>query len=216
MAPDLASQIRKLERTFPPLSPERAELVARASRELAGSGITERVLKAGGLAPDFTLPNAVGVPVSLGETLRNGPAVVTFYRGIWCPYCNLQLKAYQRVLPEILRRGVQLLAISPQDPDKSQATLLKNFLKYEVLSDAGNGVSRRFGLVYQVPEWIRSLYVELGTDLPAFNGDHSWELPLAGTFVIDRNRRIVFAFADSDPSVRCEPDAILAALQPLS
>jgi peroxiredoxin len=138
--------------------------------------------------------------------------VVTFYRGIWCPYCSLQLKAYQKVLPEILRLGASLVAVSPQSPDKSQATLLKNFLQYEVLSDLGNIVARQFGLVYQVPEWVRSTYLSFGTNLPAFNGDSSWELPIPGTFVIGRGRRILLAYADSDPRNRLEPAAILEAL----
>lgn len=216
MEPDLRSRIKELERTFSPLSPEQAELFQRAARELAESGIAECVLKAGALAPEFTLPNAVGYPITLSTALKNGPVVLTFYRGIWCPYCSLQLKAYQKILPEILRLGACLLAVSPQNPDKSQATLLKNFLQYEVLSDSGNAVARRFGLVYQVPEWIRSLYISVGTDLPAFNGDHSWELPIPGTFVVGSDRRIMLAYADSDPSSRLEPEAILEALETLA
>ena len=170
------------------------------------------MLKAGEQAPDFTLPNAVGRPVTLSRFLADGPVVVTFYRGIWCPYCNLQLKAYQKVLPEILGLGASLMAVSPQNPDKSQATLLKNFLQYEVLSDHANATARQFGLVYQVPERVRALYLSFGTDLPAFNGDRSWELPIPGTFVIDGDRRIVLAYADSDPRNRLEPRAILDAL----
>lgn len=213
MEPDLRSQIKSLEQSLPPLSPQQAELLERASRELANSGITEGVLKAGEEAPDFTLPNAVGIPITLSSALQGGPVVLTFYRGIWCPYCNLQLQAYQKILPEILRLGASLLAVSPQSPDKSQATLLKNFLQYEVLSDLGNVVSRRYGLVYQVPEWVRALYVSLGTDLPAFNGDQSWELPIAGTFVIGGDRRILLAYADSDERNRLEPGVILETLQ---
>ena len=216
MEPDLRTQIMELERSLPPLSPDKAELLERASAELSHSGITERVAKAGEEAPDFTLPNAVGIPVTLSSALQSGPVVVTFYRGIWCPYCSLQLKAYQKILPEILRLGASLMAISPQSPDKSQATLLKNFLQYEVLSDLGNVVGRKFGLVYQVPEWLRALYISFGTDLPAFNGDQSWELPLAGTFVIGSDRRIAAAYADTDARNRLEPQAILEALGSLT
>lgn len=123
------------------------------------------------------------------------------------------MRAYQKILPEILALGASLLAISPQSPDKSQATLLKNFLQYEVLSDLGNAVARRYGLVYSVPEWVRELYVSFGVDLPKFNADDSWELPIAGTFVVDRERRIVASYAEGDPRNRMEPAAILAALQ---
>jgi len=123
------------------------------------------------------------------------------------------LKAYQKILPEIMRLGASLLAISPQSPDKSQATLLKNFLQYEVLSDLGNLVARKYGLVYQVPEWVRDLYLSYGVDLPAFNADDSWELPLAGTFVIGSDGRILVSYADSDARNRLEPQAILDALR---
>jgi peroxiredoxin len=208
----LRTQIAELERSMPPLAPEQALLLEQAARELAHSGISEQALKSGAQAPDFTLPNAVGRAVSLDTALKSGPVVVTFYRGIWCPYCSLQLRAYQQILPEILRLGASLLAVSPQSPDKSQATLLKNFLQYEVLSDLGNAVSRQFGLVYQVPEWVRSTYLSFGTNLPEFNGDSSWELPIPGTFVIGDGRRILLAYADSDPRNRLEPAAILEAL----
>ena len=216
MEPDLRTQIKEFEASLPPLAPEKQELLERASREIALSGVRERVLKAGEQAPDFTLPNAVGLPITLSLALRNGPVVVTFYRGAWCPYCSLQLRAYQKILPEILRLGGSLMAVSPQSPDKSQATLLKNFLQYEVLSDAGNAVARQFGLVYQVPEWVRELYVSFGSDLPAFNGDQSWELPIPGTFVITAERRISLAYADSDSRNRLEPKAILEALGTLT
>ena len=213
MEPELRSQIEELERSLPPLAPEQSLLLEKAAKELALSGITDQVLRAGRQAPDFMLPNAVGRPVSLDKALESGPVVITFYRGIWCPYCSLQLRAYQKILPEILRLGATLQAISPQSPDKTQATLLKNFLQYEVLSDLGNVVARQYGLVYQVPEWVRSIYLSFGTDLPAFNGDSSWELPIPGTFVIGAGRRILLAYADSDPRNRLEPGTILEALE---
>lgn len=216
METDLRSQILRVEQTGAPLPPDQAELLERAALELSLSGITQRVPKAGDQAPDFTLPNPVGTPVTLSRALESGPVVVTFYRGIWCPYCSLQLKAYQKILPEIQRLGASLMAISPQSPDKSQATLLKNFLQYEVLSDLGNVVARRYGLVYQVPEWARELYVSFGTDLPAFNGDDSWELPIPGTFVIGRDGRIALAYAATDSRNRLEPQAILEALGALT
>jgi peroxiredoxin len=213
MEPELSWQIKELERSLPPLSPEQAQLLEKAASELALTGIAGQVLGAGAQSPDFTLPNAVGRPVSLDRALESGPVVVTFYRGHWCPYCSLQLRAYQKILPEILRLGGSLLAVSPQKPDQSQATLLKNFLQYEVLSDLGNTVARQFGLVYQVPEWVRSTYLSFGTDLPAFNGDNSWELPIPGTFVIGAGRSILLSYADSDPRNRLEPAAILQALE---
>lgn len=104
------------------------------------------------------------------------------------------------------------MAISPQSPDKSQATLLKNFLEYEVLSDYGNVVARQYGLVYQVPEWVRDIYVSFGEDVAAFNADQSWELPIPGTFVVGQDRRVLLSYADSDARNRLEPNTILEVL----
>ncbi len=122
------------------------------------------------------------------------------------------MRAYQKILPQVLRLGAALIAVSPQSPDKTQATLLKNFLQYEVLSDLGNQVARSYGLVYRLPDWVRELYISLGVNLPEYNADQSWELPLAGTFVIGRDRRVILSYVDSDPRNRLEPQAILDAL----
>ena len=125
------------------------------------------------------------------------------------------MRAYQKILPQILALGAALVAISPQTPDRSQATLLKNFLEYEVLSDLGNKVARQFGLVYPIAEEMRSIYQAFGVHLPEYNGDESWELPLPGTFVIDRKATIRLAFVDADYTNRLEPAAILDSLQQL-
>jgi len=125
------------------------------------------------------------------------------------------LRAYQKIIPQIRALGGQLVAISPQTPDHSQATLLKNFLAYEVLSDLGNRVARQFRLVYPVAEMVRSLYLRFSVDLAAYNADNSWELPLPGTFVVDRNATIQLAFVDADFTRRLEPAAIVEALQAL-
>jgi len=123
------------------------------------------------------------------------------------------LRAYQTILPQIKGLGGELLAISPQTPDRSQATLLKNFLQYEVLSDVGNRVARRFGLVYPVGAEVRRIYLAFGVDLAEYNGDESWELPLPGTFVVDRTMTIRLSFVDADVTRRLEPATILDTLQ---
>jgi peroxiredoxin len=123
------------------------------------------------------------------------------------------LRAYQKILPQIKALGAELLAISPQTPDSSQATLLKNFLQYEVLSDVGNHVARRFGLVYPLGAEMRGIYLGFGVDLAAYNGDDSWELPLPGTFVIDHALTVRLSFVDSDYTRRLEPERILETLR---
>lgn len=125
------------------------------------------------------------------------------------------MRAYQKILSQIKALGAELIAISPQTPDKSQATLLKNFLQYEVLSDIGNQVARQYGLVYPLGAEVRRIYLGFGVDLAEYNGDDSWELPLPGTFIVDRAMTVRFSFVDADYVRRLEPVAILATLQAL-
>jgi peroxiredoxin len=197
-------------------SPEVLAIVKRADEELRNSGIAATAMRAGEKAPDFTSPNAVGRPYHLADGLARGPVVVTFYRGAWCPYCNLQLKMYQKILHQIHATGASLVAISPQTPDQSQATLLHNFLEYEVLSDLGNRVGRAYGLVYPLNGEMRKVYLGFGIDLSRYNGDDSWEIPLPGTFVVARNAVIRLAFVDPDYRKRLQPAELLAVLQKMA
>lgn len=184
--------------------------------KLVEAGIADSALREGSRAPDFTLPDALGEPVSLASLLEQGPVVVTFYRGDWCPYCNLHLRAYQQALPHMTELGATLVAISPQTPDHSLSTQEKKELRFPVLSDGGNTVARRFGLVYPVSEAIRPLYTQLGMNLPAYNGDDAWELPIPGTFVIDQQGTIRLAFAEADYTRRLEPAAIVESLRSIT
>ena len=141
--------------------------------------------------------------------------LLTFYRGGWCPYCNIQLRAYQAILPEMAALGARLVAISPQLPDGSLTTAQTNALTFDILSDAGNSVARRFGLVYALPEDLREALRSNNKALPAINGDGSWELPVPATYVIAPDGRIVLAGIEVDYRKRLEPDAILAAVKAL-
>jgi len=195
--------------------PGRAELDDAKVEELQRIFPIEKALKTGDHAPDFTLPNPSGRPVSLAGLLRSGPAVVTFYRGGWCPYCNLQLRAYQAVLGEMTALGAKLVAISPQLPDGSMSTAEMNRLSFDVLSDAGNRVARSFGLVYSLPEELRAALTSNNKALPGINGDDSWELPLPASYVITPDRKIALAEIELDYRERLEPDAIVAVLRAL-
>ena len=190
------------------LAPEAAERFNARRAALVETGIAEQALKAGQTAPDFTLPDASGQMVTLSGLLAHGPVVLTFYRGDWCPYCNLTLRAYQAVLPDITALGATLVAVSPQDADHTQLTVEHKALTFPVLSDRGNAVARQFGLVWSIPEDQRATM----TKLPDYNGDETWELPVPGTFVIAPDRTIRLAFADADWTHRLEPADILAAL----
>lgn len=195
--------------------PGRAELYDAKVAELQQVFPIGKALKTGDDAPDFTLPNPSGRPVSLAGLLRSGSVVVTFYRGGWCPYCNLQLRAYQAVLGEIAALGAKLVAISPQLPDGSMSTMEMNRLSFDVLSDAGNRVARSFGLVYSLPQELRAALTSNNKALPGINGDDSWELPLPATYVIAPDRKIALAEIELDYRERLEPDAIVAALRAL-
>lgn len=193
----------------------RVALYEASIEELRASFALEKAVGAGDEAPGFSLPDVRGNQVSLSGLLQYGPVVVTFYRGGWCPYCNIQLRAYQAMLPEMATLGARLVAISPQLPDGSMGTAEKNALTFEVLSDVGNFVARRFGLVYALPEDLREALRSNNKALPAINGDGSWELPVPATYVIAPDGRIVLASIEVDYRKRLEPDAILTALKSL-
>src|SRR5260370_25716064 len=190
--------------------PEVAGAFADSIAALAASGIAERALKVGERAPDFTLPNDLGGPVTLSRLLRQGPAVVTFYRGEWCPYCNLQLRAYQAILPRIRDTGATLVAISPQTPDQSFTTTGEKGVTFPVTSDAGNALARRYGLVFALAEALRPLYTRSGLALPTFNVDASWELPIPGTFIVAQDGTVRLAFVDADSNHRLAAGGVLA------
>jgi peroxiredoxin len=184
--------------------------------KLAASGIAERALQVGARAPDFALPEARGATIELKALLARGPVVVTFYRGSWCPFCDLQLRAYQAVLGEIHALGAELVAISPQTPDYALTDVDRKQLAFPVLSDVRNQVARRYGLVFKLSETLQQLQAGFGNPLPKFNGDDSWETPMPGTFVLDRSGVVRLAHVDPNYMVRLEPAAIIAALRGMS
>lgn len=166
-------------------------------------------------APDFTLPNAIGKEVRLTDRLAIGPVILTFYRGGWCPYCNLELRAYQQVLPQIQKLGASLIAVSPQTPDASLSTAEKNNLEFDVLSDVASKIARAYGIAFEIPDELKALYTKLGHALPETNGTDDWTLPVPATFVIDQNGRIALAYIDVDYRNRLEPVEAIALLKRL-
>jgi peroxiredoxin len=197
-------------------SPEVRDAMERADKDLAASGIVQNALKTGDKVPDFNLPDARGGYVRLRDLLTRGPVVISFYRGGWCPYCNLDLRALQNVLPEIRLLGAELVAISPQLPDESLSTAEKNELTFPVLSDVGSVTAKDFGIAFDVAEWLRSFYAKDGHALPKVNGDDSWVLPIPATYVVNSNGIVTSAFVDADYRKRMEPAEIIKALQELA
>ncbi len=192
------------------LPPEIRDIMVQGVLDIRASGIEDRALKTGEIAPDFSLPDATGTVVHSTDLRRDGPLIVVFYRGAWCPYCNLQLHAYQQMLPQLRAVGASLAAISPQLPDGSLNAVQKGKLEFPVLSDAGAGVARAFGVAYPVPPAVQALMQKGGNDLAVRNGSAEWILPIPATFVVAPDGRILLAHVDSDYTLRMEPDQVLA------
>jgi peroxiredoxin len=200
--------------TGAPLSPKEIRRLAfrQGIEEVRQSGILQKALGVGDKAIDFELPMGNGTNVRLSEMLAIGPVVVTFYRGNWCPYCNRQLQGLQEVLLELHSAGAQLVAISPEVPEQALATQQKNHLVFPVLSDKGNAVARQYGIVFRVSDKVIPYYDQF-FDIEAQNGDRSYELPLAATYVIGGDGVIRYAFFDADYKHRADPQEILSALR---
>ncbi|WFS63874.1 peroxiredoxin-like family protein [Pseudodesulfovibrio thermohalotolerans] len=182
---------------------------------LVKAGLAQQAPKKGEPLPAFTLPNQSGIPKSLGELLEKGPTVIVFYRGGWCPYCNLELRAYQEVLGEIRKRGATLVAISPELPDSSLSTSERNDLAYEVLSDQDSRYAHEIGIAFTLSDELREVYGKFGLELEKHNGPGRFTLPLPATFVVDTDGTIAYAFVDPDYTVRAEPADVLDALDQL-
>jgi peroxiredoxin len=192
------------------------EVMHRATDELIASGAAGRALKAGDRAPTFILRDAEGHDVSSRTLLEKGPLVVTFYRGVWCPYCNLDLQALQEALPAFGERGAQLVAISPQTPSNSRKSQRDNKITFPILSDPGNEVAARFGLRFRLPDYLIGLYRDtFKNDLLQINGDSSWTLPMPARYVIGQDGLIAYAEVNPDYTRRPDPQELLPVLAAL-
>lgn len=188
-----------------------------ATQKLNVENISSKALKVGEIVEPFSLPNAVKEKVSLQDILDNNLYVVlNFYRGGWCPYCNLELKALQNILPDLEALNTALVAISPQAADGSLSTKEKNELSFEVLSDEKNVIAKKFGLVFKLPAELKPIYKSFDIDITMTNEDTSYELPMAATYILDKQGVIVFAFVDEDYTRRCEPQRILDTIKKIN
>lgn len=193
--------------------PEVRAIMERATAELIASGAAGRALKAGDRAPAFTLEAPDGTPVASADLLAQGPLVVSFYRGVWCPYCNMELQALEAARAGFEAAGARLVAISPQNRVNSRKSVRENALGFPILSDTGNTVAADFGLRFALPDYLVALYKELGNHLPLFNGDESWTLPMPGRFVIGSDGVIAYAEVNPDYTRRPEPADMLPAIR---
>ena len=177
----------------------------------------KNALKVGEQAPNFELPDALGNQIKLSGLLENGAVVVTFYRGSWCPYCNLQLRALQAKLPEIQSLGATLVAISPEVPDASMTKNEISEMDFTVLSDQDAKVASKYGVAWEVPEFLLDhMRVDRNLDLKQVNNGNGTALPIPATFIIGTDGAIQWSYVNVDYRTRSEPDEIVEALKSIS
>jgi peroxiredoxin len=189
---------------------ERLAVGERAVEELFATGIEDRILPVGALAPDFELRDATGRLVRSQDMLALGPLVIKFFRGRWCSYCVTELEAWRDLYGQLREREALLVAIGPQTERQSDFMAGQHGLPFPVLADPGCAVAEKFGLVYTLPQYLRDYYLSIMVNLPFVNGEASWRLPLPATYVISKDRKILFAEAHADFRVRPEPEEALA------
>jgi peroxiredoxin len=191
---------------------ERLAVSERSVEELFATGIEERILPVGSLAPEFELYDAAGRLVRSQDMLALGPLVIKFLRGRWCPYCVTELEAWRDLYGTIRERGALMVAIGPQTERQNDFMAVQHGLPFPVLSDPGCVLAEKFGLAYTLPEYMREYYMSILINIPFVNGESSWKLPLPATYLLDRAGRVLFAEAHADFRVRPEPEEALATL----
>ncbi|RPH41414.1 MAG: AhpC/TSA family protein [Burkholderiales bacterium] len=197
-------------------SPALAAAVEREARALLASGRLERAMRVGDTAPDIVLPDASDGRVRLSDLLRTGPVVLAFYRGRWCTFCTLELRAWQRVLPDLRALGAHLIAVSPQDEHEISLMRERDRLELHMVSDADNGIARRFGIAHEIAPELREAYAQAGMVRPACGTASDWSLPLPAVYLIGTDGRVAEAWVDADWRHRAEPAEVVervAALQ---
>ena len=184
---------------------------------IKNANVVENALNVGDVAPDFTLKNAVGKEVSLAAELKNGPVILTWYRGNWCPYCNITLAAMEQELSAFKEQGATLLALTPELPDKTMTTKEKNKLTFEVLTDLNHKVADQYKLLFKLTPQVEERYKEF-FDLADYNGEEAGTdtLPLAATYIVGQDGKIAWAFLHHDYHKRAEPKEITATLKKMN
>ncbi len=192
---------------------ESAEPVSSTQKNVTESDAAKNALNVGATMPSFALKDIDGKTVSSDELLKKGNLVVVFYRGAWCPFCNLYLNKLQKNAGKIKEAGGNLVAISVENPDKSSGVAQKNELEFTVLSDPQLETARKFGIVYELEKQTDETYKSKGLDVAKNNEMKKAELPLGATYVVDQSGKIVYAFLDTDYKKRAEPEVIIENLQ---
>ena len=204
----LAERKAKNEQNIPA---EKWAIMESSTNNLKEQSLSSNALQKGDLLPVFNLPNVKGENVSLAD-FQNDFIVISFYRGGWCPFCNMELRALQNILSQLNELNVGLVAISPETPDQSLTTKEKNELAFSVLSDIDNQYAKSIGLVFQLPEDLRTVYHSFNLNVDKHNGNSDYELPMPATYIINKEREIIYSFVPEDYTERLDPTEILATI----
>lgn len=213
--PTLENDIERYKLSFKEkVDVETQNIMIDATQELKKEDLRRKCLQIKDKIPVFSLLNATGDIIHIQDIIdKHKYTILSFYRGAWCPYCNLELKQLQKIQSELKILHAEMVALSPQTPDNSLISKEKNALTFEVLCDKNNAVAREFGIVYNLPEKLRPIYKSFGIDIIESNNNGTFDLPLPATFVVNNNYEIIYSFVNEDYTKRLEPRDILTAIK---
>lgn len=207
---ELAQKKAKSATTIPQ---DKYAVMQKSTQALLEAKISDKALKTGDTLPEFELPDEHQNPVGLDEIHIGKYLIISFYRGGWCPYCNMELRALQKHADVLGQLGANLVAISPETPDNSLTTLEKNQLQFKILSDKDNHYAKKLNLTFQMPENLKEVYHSFGIHVDHHNGNSDFELPMPATYIIDTNRTVIYHFVPEDYTQRMDPEEIVAFLR---
>ena len=207
---------RRLKKMIKSVPKEILDTYKKAIEKLIAKHLEEQALKNGDKIPHIVLTNAIGNKTDINEVLKKGPVILTFYRGSWCPYCNLELRLYQELLPQIKKANGTLIAISPDLPDYSLSFSERKKLDFEILSDIDNKIAKQFHLVFKVDKDVVDLYKRNGFELEKQQGNSHYELPIPATYVINQKGIIVLSHVDPIYQHRMEPTLALQKIKEIN
>ena len=213
----LQDQLDAFKAQFKTQAPAEAfDAFARSTQELIDSGQAKRAVKAGDTAPDFTLTDQDGNAVALNDLLAKGPVVLSFYRGVWCPYCNIELKALEAAADDIRARGASLVAISMQGASDSRKSQRDNKLSFPILTDKAGDLAAKFGIRWTLQDYVIPIHQGFGVELPRIHGDGEWNLPMPARYVIDTDGSVAYAEVNPDYTRRPDPSDLFPVLEKLA
>lgn len=209
----LAKNIEQLNQDLVSQLPQEIlEAFGRSIEDLKTKNMEKNSIQIGERIPAFSLPNALGKMINSDEVLKNNKMILAFYRGSWCPYCNLELKFLQENLSRIKEKNAVLIAVSPQSPDHSLTMIEKNNLEFEVLTDINNDFAKKLGITFQLQDFVLPYYQSLGIHFADFNANNENTLPVPAVFVIDENRKVLYKFLDVNYMSRVDVEDLIHIL----